>query len=192
MQLLIFIFASVCLLSANSQTILRGYSFLDNNQTIPWVEENGNATFEFSSYPVQFAFCMKINLRFERYITYAGLIYIEDMENGDILVNVEISNNRAYNFFIEFPSRSGDFEWHFGEEMLKANFLRKWTWFCFSMDFKEQTANFAVNGRLLKPLVKPKLDKDIPSCKKCRLNVKCNFKINRKAGSKYRFENCRK
>ena len=85
------------------------------------------------------------------------------------MLNIEISNSRGYNFLVEFPGRTGDFEWHFGKEKLKANFLRKWTWFCLSVDYGKQSANFAVNGRLLDSLHSKKLSRDLPSCENCRL-----------------------
>ena len=57
-------------------TISRGQPnslrFVDNNQTIPWTVENGNATFTFSTFPLQLALCMKINLQFARYISFKG------------------------------------------------------------------------------------------------------------------------
>ena len=154
--------AILVLLAVNSRAQLKGLRFLDNNQSIPWIQENGNATFTFSPYPVQLALCMKLNLDFARYTTYAGLIYVEDTATGNILLSIEISNNRGYNFLTEFPGRSGDFEWHFGKEKLRANFLRKWTWFCFSMDYEKQTADFAVNGRMIESLYSQKLSKDVP------------------------------
>ena len=148
---------------------LKGMRFIDNNQTVPWLEENGNITFDFSSYPVQLSICMKINLEFTRYTTYTGLLYIMDTKTRNILLNFEISSTRRYNIVVEFPGRTGDFEWHFGKEKLKANFLRKWTWFCFSMDYEKQTAKLAVNGRLLESRHTEKLTKDAPSCGNCRL-----------------------
>ena len=148
---------------------LIGLRFLDNNRTMPWIQENGNSTITFSPYPAQLSFCMKINLKFMRYMTYTGLVYIKNMETGEILFNVEISNSRGYNFLVQFPGRRGEFEWHFGKERLRANFLRKWTWLCFSMDFYKQMAHFAVNGNLLETLHEEKLSKDIPSCEQCLL-----------------------
>ena len=106
-------------------TFLNGLRYLDNNQTNPWVEENGNVSYTFSSYPIEFSFCIKVNLDYERYYTYVGLVYIEDIVTGNVLANIELSSTRDYNFFIEFPTRSGDFEWHFGGEMMKANFLTR-------------------------------------------------------------------
>ena len=151
------------------QAQLKGLKFVDNNQTVPWITENGIVSFVFDSYPVQLAFCLKINLDFARYKTFTGLIYIEDMDSGVMLASGELSDSRDYNFVFEFPGRNGDFSWHFGKEKLKANFLRKWVWFCFSMDYKKQSANFSVNGRMIEPVHSPKLTKDIPTCTKWHL-----------------------
>ena len=65
-----------------SQAELKGLKVVDNNQTVPWITENENVSFIFDSYPVQLAFCMKINLDFARYKTFTGFIYIEDMDRS--------------------------------------------------------------------------------------------------------------
>ena len=148
---------------------MNGLRFVDNNLTIPWKEENGNATFSFSTFPLQLSICTKINLKFARYASYAGFLYIQDIDTENILINIEISNRRDYNFLVEFPGRSGEFEWQFGSEKLRANFLRKWTSFCFSMDYKRESANLTVNGRNIKLKDMSKLSLDVPTCRNCRL-----------------------
>ena len=89
-------FAVLVSISVIIKAQMQGLRFLDNNQTIPWNQENGNATFSFSPYPAQLALCMKINLDFARYTNYAGLVYIENMDTGNILLNIEISNSRGH------------------------------------------------------------------------------------------------
>ena len=156
-------------LLVKTNSTLKGLRFLDNNTTIPWIDKNGQATFDLPLFPSQITFCMKIYQEFERYAHFAGLLFIQDVNSGNVLLNVEISNRRHYNLVIEFPSGSGSFEWHFGGKVGRANFLRQWTWICFSLDMEKKQANLALNGRILPQKHDPNLETGYYTNTSCQL-----------------------
>ena len=118
----------------SSAVELDGLDFQDNQMHTAWIKENDRNVFHLPYFPVQFSFCSKIFVKFERYNTYSGLFYIAD-SNNLIHINVELSSSRDYNLLYESRSSELQAEWLFGKQKIKSNWLQKWTWFCISVDY---------------------------------------------------------
>ena len=65
----------------SSAVELDGLDFQDNQMQTAWIKENDRNVFHLPYFPVQFSFCSKIFVEFERYNTYSGLFYIADSNN---------------------------------------------------------------------------------------------------------------